>query len=190
LVVNILRRLSAFAAVLGVAAFCAPATAGAATTAQAGVVQPAASPMPGWICSGNGNTYYLELKNKDNRYEKFWVGTDHALWHSWQVSVNGGWSADNSLGGDLTSCIDGNYNQDGRLEIFGRALGNDLDHIWQVVANGGWSGWSSLGGVLAGGPLTWIRANGGIEVEVLGVDNLLHFKWQQQPNGDWTPDWH
>ena len=161
----------------------------AATPASAATAAANSTPITGGICGG---ATYLTLYNQDGRAETFWLGADRALWHNWQLSVGGPPSGDASLGGYITSCIDGNYNKDGRLEFFGRALGNDLDHIWQNGVNGagGWSGWASLGGVLAGGPTTWVRSNDGIEVEVLGVDNLLHYKWQQQPNCCWTPDWH
>jgi hypothetical protein len=159
----------------------------AAAPASAAVHPADSTPISGGICNG---ATAVTLANKDKRLETFWLGANRALWHRWQLST-GGWSGDASLGGYLTSCIDGNYNQDGRLEFFGRAGGNDLNHIWQnrVNGDGGWSSWSTLGGILAGGPVTWIRPNGGIEVEVLGIDNLLHYKWQQQPNCCWTPDW-
>lgn len=65
----------------------------------------------------------------------FWVGTDHALWHAWELPA-GGWSAPFSLGGYLTSCIHGDANADGRLEIFVRPAGADLDHICSDLAGG------------------------------------------------------
>lgn len=35
--------------------------------------------------------------NRDGRLEVFGIGTDHALWHDWQVTPGGGWSGWNSL---------------------------------------------------------------------------------------------
>jgi hypothetical protein len=135
----------------------------------------------------------VTLVNQDGRLEDFWVGTSNtiqvpgALWHQWQISPgSSNWSAPASLGGYLTSGIDGASNADGRLEVFGRAAGNDLAHIWQVQANGGWSSWASLGGVLASGPFTSYTSYGGIIVDVFGPDNRWHRKYQMAPNCCWS----
>jgi hypothetical protein len=70
---------------------------------------------------------------------------DQALWHTWQTSPGGGWSAWASLGGWVDSAVVGR-NQDGRLETFVIGADHSLWHQWQSTAGGGWSGWSSLGG--------------------------------------------
>jgi hypothetical protein len=163
--------------------------------APAAVASTAPGPSPLWPTCRDYTQPYLQLSNSDGRYEDFWVGTDHALWHEWEHSDGISWSNPASLGGYLTSCIDGETNQDGRLEIFGRAAGGDLAHIWQNGSSGtGWSGWTSLGGALLNepseGPQASVRDNGGIQVQVVGVDYNYHYKWQQQPNCCWTPDWH
>jgi hypothetical protein len=132
------------------------------------------------------------LTNRDGRQEDFWVGTSNtvqipgALWHAWQDS-NGNWTGGPaSLGGRVTTGIDGERNADGRLEIFGRGTDNALWHIWQLSPGGSWSGWASLGGVLASGPFTSLTSYGGIIVDVFGPDNIWHRKYQTSPNCCWS----
>lgn len=128
--------------------------------------------------------------NLDGRAEKFWVGSDGAVWHAWATTPGGPINSGNaSLGGHVTSGVGVTHNQDGRLEIFGRADGGDLNHKWQLTPGGGWSGWVTLGGQLA--PFTGVYAdyfslNGGtIRVKVTGVDGALHYMWQKAPNCCW-----
>ncbi|SDG66587.1 hypothetical protein SAMN05421505_106185 [Sinosporangium album] len=132
--------------------------------------------------------------NADGRAERFWVGSDGAVWHAWASTPGGPINSGNySLGGHVTSGVGVTRNQDGRLEIFGRADGGDLNHKWQLSPGGSWSGWASLGGQLR--PRTGVYAdyfsrNGGtIRVKVTGVDGRTRYKWQLAPNccwGDWV----
>jgi uncharacterized protein GlcG (DUF336 family) len=73
------------------------------------------------------------------------IGSDHALWHKWQVAPNDGWSGWASLGGWIDHLAVG-YNADGRLEVFARGSDGALWHKWQTAPNNGWSGWASQGG--------------------------------------------
>ncbi len=129
--------------------------------------------------------------NRDGRAERFWVGSDGAVWHAWATVAGGPINSGNhSLGGIVSSGVGVMNNQDGRLEIFGRAAGGDLNHKWQLTPGGGWSGWASLGGRLKAN--TGVYADlfdGKIRVKVTGIDNLVHYKWQLQPNCCWDPNW-
>jgi hypothetical protein len=179
-----LRKAALLVAVAASSIFlAAPSSASAAPAGS--------TPQPGWICAGDGNTTMLWLSNKDGRTERFWVGSDRALWHDWQVSVNGGFHEAASLGGWMNGCIDGTANADGRLEMFVRAGGGDLDHIWQTSPNGGWNPqWESLGGQLAG-PIFVYNTSPDLRVvvDVLGTDQLWHEKWQWRPNCCWFETW-
>jgi subtilisin family serine protease len=118
------------------------------------------------------------------RLELFVRGSDHALWHKWQVAPNNGWSGWASMGGWVDNPIVAR-NADGRLEVF--VIGSDhaLWHKWQVAPNHGWSGWGSMGG--------WIdrlcvgqNADGRLEVFARGSDGALWHMWQVAPSDGWS----
>jgi len=83
-------------------------------------------------------------KNKDGRLEPLIISYDGALWHLWQTSPGGPWSAWDSLGappnvGFYTPVV--SENADGRLEVFApndAASENGLWHTWQVTPGGSW----------------------------------------------------
>lgn len=152
--------------------------------------------VPSSASAGNWQATVTEY-NADGRAEKFWVGSDGAVWHAWASTPGGPINSGNwSLGGHVTTGIGVTHNQDGRLEIFGRADGGDLNHMWQLSRNGvdGWSGWASLGGQLQ--PYTGVYADyfgssssGQIRVKVTGVDGLIHYLWQLGSNCCWSNTW-
>jgi acylphosphatase len=128
-------------------------------------------------------------RNSDGRLEMFVVGTDDALWHTWQtVAAGGPWSGWNSLGGVLTSEAVVALNSDGRLEVFVRGTDNALWHMWQTVAAGGpWSTWESLGGVITSQPAVAVNSDGRLEVFARGTDNALYHIWQTAAHaGPWS----
>jgi C1A family cysteine protease/acylphosphatase len=120
------------------------------------------------------------------RIELFVRGTDNAMYHMWQTSVNDGWSGWAGFGGILTSDPVFGRNADGRLEIFVRGSDNGLYHIWQTAPNNGWSGWGGLGGVILGDPAVVNDADGRLEVFAIGTDNALYHIWQTAPNNGWS----
>jgi hypothetical protein len=124
--------------------------------------------------------------NADGRLEVFGNGTDHAVWHNWQVAPGGGWSGWNSLGGLVTTDAAVGINQDGRLEIFARGVNDALYHNWQVAAGGGWSGWNSLGGSITSDPSVDRNLDGRLEVFARGTDNALYHNWQTSAGGGWS----
>jgi serine protease AprX len=120
------------------------------------------------------------------RLEVFARGTDHALWHIWQVALNSGWSNWDSLGGWIDAPAV-TRNSDGRLEALVIGADHALWHNWQTAPNNGWSGWASLGGVIdmvAVGQ----NADGRLEVFARGTDGALWHIWQTVPSGGWS-DW-
>jgi Repeat of unknown function (DUF346) len=124
--------------------------------------------------------------NADGRLEVFGNGTDHAIYHNWQVTPNGGWSGWNSLGGLVTTDAAVATNRDGRLEIFARGGDDALYHNWQTSAGGGWSGWNSLGGSITSDPSVDRNQDGRLEVFARGADNALYHNWQTSPGGGWS----
>jgi len=78
----------------------------------------------------------------------FLVGANHALYTSWQTTINGSWSGWASKGGywPTNDGIGVGNNQDGRLEVFLVGANHALYTSWQTTINGSWSGWASKGG--------------------------------------------
>ncbi len=133
----------------------------------------------------------------DGRLEVFAVGSDGALWHIWQTSLNGGWSAWLSHGTPPGTAFDGLRrpviapNTEGRLELF--AVGDDkaLWHIWQIAPNGGWSSWTAHGtppgtDFTIGSPAMAASADGRLELFLCGSDEQLWHIWQVSPSGGWS----
>jgi hypothetical protein len=128
----------------------------------------------------------LYLLNRDGRLENFWRGDDCALWHKWQTSPGGDWSAPYSLGGCIVGKIDGETNADGRLEVFVRGTDDALHHIWQLEPGRGWGDWHSLNGVLRSEPYTYLTQYGGIYVRVIGTDGNWWVNRQAEAGCCWT----
>ena len=143
--------------------------------------------------------------NHDGHLEVFAVGTDGAVWHTWQTSPNGPWfpgwaSFGQPEGVSFASPIQGvihvEQNQDGRLEVFVTGDDGNMWHIWQVVRDANWiDHWTSLGrpdGLAAAGFNQALVRNEVDELEVF-VSNPGTYEiwstWQDRPNGSWTGNW-
>ncbi|MBY8854837.1 hypothetical protein K7G98_43900, partial [Saccharothrix sp. MB29] len=61
-------------------------------------------------------------RSADGRLETFAAGAD-GVHHSWQTTVNGGWSAWRALGGPRDAQLAIAPNPDGRLELFALSEG-------------------------------------------------------------------
>ena len=124
--------------------------------------------------------------NADGRLEVFLRGNDTDLYHLWQTSPNGNWSAPwIGLGGQWHHDPVIGRNADGRLEIF--AIGDDtnLYHLWQTSPNGNWSApWIGLGGQWHHQPVIGRNADGRLEIFAIGDDTNLYHLWQTSPNGE------
>ncbi|GAA2094958.1 hypothetical protein GCM10009801_63440 [Streptomyces albiaxialis] len=128
-------------------------------------------------------------RNADGRLEVFVTGTDHALWHRWQLGPNGAWSEWASRDGVITTAPTVFRNPDGRLEVFAGGADGRVWHIWQTSPNGAWMpDWSPLGNQQVLGPRIAVFQNqdGRLEVFVRGTDHALWHTWQTAPNGGWS----
>lgn len=132
----------------------------------------------------------VAIRNADGRVEIFARGSNNALYHCWETTPGGKFSAWQSLDGVLTGYPAVGRNVDGRLEVFARGTGNALYHRWQTSPGGSWSDWAPLGGNVAiDAPAIISAANGHsrIEVFVRGMDNKLYRIAQQSGGwGAWT----
>jgi hypothetical protein len=138
----------------------------------------------------------VPIQNHDGRLEVFAFGSNHALWHNWQVTANAGWHGWESLGGPFTQeprfiqppAVE--MNADGRLEVFGAGPYGTIWHNWQVKPGAGWSGWYSLPQPPDGpqNPLLSVgrNADGRLELFTSGARNELVHMWQVVPNGGWS----
>jgi acylphosphatase len=130
------------------------------------------------------------VNNTDGRQEVFAIGDDDAVWHTWQHSPNGSWSAWSSLGGvwfDFGGAVS-TRNNDGRLEVFARGMDKAIYHSWQQTPGGTWTPWYSLGGSFAGDPAVGIAPDGRVEVFARSADNSLRHMWQVPGTATgWSP---
>ena len=85
--------------------------------------------------------------NADGRLELFGVNSAGAVFHRWQTSPGGAWSAWGQFDGALSSIAAGR-NSDGRLEIFGANSAGAVFHRWQTSPGGAWSAWGQFDGAL------------------------------------------
>ena len=136
--------------------------------------------------------------NKDGRLELFTLDRNsNTVWHRWQQTPGGDWSAWSSLDapdGDpiIEDGLEVARNGDGRLEVFASAGG--VWHRWQRTS-GGWSAWFSLGTPPPGlnsriAPVVARNGDGRLEVFVNVFEGVWH-RWQQTPGSDdwsaWAP---
>lgn len=97
------------------------------------------------------------------RLEIFYIGSDTAIYHNFQVAAgSGAWAGEKIFGGyakQLAICP----NSDGRLELFYIGTNHDLYHNWQLVPNGNWAGETAIDGqanFVAGG----MNSDGRLEI--------------------------
>jgi hypothetical protein len=120
-------------------------------------------------------------QNLDGRLEAFTIGSDEALWHIWQITQNGTWSAWASLGlpkaVSITSPPTVGKNKDGHLEVQVSVHDGALWHIWQTVPGSVWGNWDSLGSppniTINLSPFVSKNADGRLEAFVNSSDGTL-----------------
>jgi hypothetical protein len=76
--------------------------------------------------------------NSDGRLDVFAVAEGGILYHRWQTTPGGDWTASwTSLGSPpgltLNDTLAVGNNADGRLAVFALANNNELYHIWQIT---------------------------------------------------------
>ncbi len=123
--------------------------------------------------------------NADGRVETFATGSDGNIYHIWQLTPGGGWSAwallvAHPAGVQLFGLGAIANNQNGAFQI--STIGSDgaLWTIGQTAPSNGWGGWVSLGGAppskkLNGDqiPAFGLNSNGDLEAFVLGEDGAV-----------------
>lgn len=136
-------------------------------------------------------------KNDDGRMEVFVTsyGPTNALWHIWQLTPGGGWSAWTSLGAppslQIQSAPAVRKNKDGHLEAFATDTNGALWHIWQVVPEGNWGNWFSLETpsdvtfYSYAPPSVAENDDGRLEAFLTGSDGALWHAWQVAAGGNW-----
>jgi hypothetical protein len=164
------------ARLFGAAAVAATLAAGSAASAQT-------------VLFGDNNNPIAVASNKDLRLQVFAVGSDGAVWTSWENSLGGSFHDWASLGSVDAACLAVGQNLDGRLEVFAIDTAWHLFHAWQSSPNGGWSGFSPMN-VEIGCPSVARNKDG--RLEVFGLDaaaaGVTHV-WQTSPGGTWSaPD--
>jgi hypothetical protein len=139
------------------------------------------------------NFYFRDVvataRNADGRIEVFVIDRYGLLWHIWQETAGGIWSAwynfNLEFGG--TSSPSAKANRDGRLEVFiGASMDGAVYHIWQLSAGGAWSNWRSLGAPTGSVqpntytpmPSVGVNSDGRLEVFATGSDGALWHIWQ------------
>jgi hypothetical protein len=151
--------------------------------------------MPGYLTAISASA------TADGRLELFGVNTrvpateNNNVFHRWQTTPGGSWTAWEHLGGYLTSLTAGT-NADGRLEVFGinANLPTSQNNIFQrsQTPTGSWTGWQRVPGYLTSVSLA---ANSDGRLELVGANttvrtslsNVLRRR-QVTPGGNWT-DW-
>lgn len=131
--------------------------------------------------------------NQDGRLEVFAVGSDNALWTSWENTTNGSWSGWESKGKPtgvslyLQPAV--GANQFGGQEVFVAGGDGAIWHLWQAAVNDGWSSsWSTFGkaGTSLGYPAAGMNSDGRQEIFATNVDGNIYHISQTAPNSGWN----
>jgi surface antigen len=123
----------------------------------------------------------------------FMIGSDGALWNSWQSSYGSTWHSWVSLGGtNLTGNPVLVKNPDGSLTAFVRGSDGALYSAWQYGYDTGWHAPVSLGSpgggvILVGQPvITQDTGNGSAQAAfMIGSDGALWNSWQSSYGSTW-----
>ena len=123
--------------------------------------------------------------NPGGRLEVFMASTSGTLFHQWQTSPGGNWSAGVlPLGGGFSgSNLAVGRNADGRLEVFSARADGGVVHLWQQ--SGGWSGVVSLGSAVT--PIS-IQVDADGRLELFSPLGRTH-DWQLAPSAGWSGWW-
>jgi hypothetical protein len=154
----------------------------------------AGSGWGGWYSLGapGGGRFVSNVaagRNGDGRLEIAAVDAGGAMWHSWQWTPSGGWSAFYSLGHPSGATVVGTpgegTNGDGRLEIFVHGSDGTVWHSWQTTPSGGWGTFYSLGGDDVGDPNIARNGDGRLETFFITSTGQVSHTWQTSPGGGW-----
>jgi hypothetical protein len=154
---------------------------------------PASLGSPGGGVTLTGQPVITQDTGNGSAQAAFMIGSDGALWNSWQSSYGSTWHSWVSLGG---SNLTGNpvlvKNPDGSLSAFARGTDGALYTAWQYGYDTGWHPFVSLGSpgggvTLTGQPIiTQDAGNGDAQAAlVLGSDGALWNSWQSSYGSTW-----
>jgi hypothetical protein len=84
-------------------------------------------------------------ENQDGRLGSFVRGSDGALWHRWEVSAGGAWSAWSRRASGITGDPGVSLAGDGRMRAFASAADGTLGVVAQSAPGAAWQPWLTLG---------------------------------------------
>ena len=130
-------------------------------------------------------------RNADGRLEAASVDDNGILWHAWQVSPGGRWSAPEALGFgfDYGSAVELVADQQGHLQLFGTTANGVLQSMWQTpLTASGWNGRLYYSGAtIAGGVDVAIRSDNRLMVAGMARSGSnVVIATQNTPNGTWS----
>lgn len=129
--------------------------------------------------------------NADGRAEVFVRASGGAVFHSWQVAPNGGWSAWRTFDGTLQGDPFVVSTASGRMMVLGRGVDGNIWHRTQTAPANGWPpAWTPIRpGRFTGDPVAARNADGRIEVFGRGGNGAVWHIWQDGPDGAWAANW-
>jgi hypothetical protein len=122
--------------------------------------------------------------NADGRLEVFATGFDGVVYHSWQTSPNGIWSAWKALPGLTTARSVVAVRGIGARMVATARLANGSVSV-SSYSGTAWSGWSSIGGAVTGSLSPATNPQGRAEVFGLGTSGAIVHAWQTS-TGAWS----
>lgn len=159
-----------------------------------GALSTAMLALPSSVSADGGPAGVVTAQNANGLFEQFEIGSNCQMYHRYQTSSGGGYSAWYSLGGCLKSGygLDVGLNYGGRLEVFAIGTNNAVWHDWQTKPSAGpWSGWYSLGGSVISGPTVYSEYSGYDyeEVWVVGTNCYWYYNVQENAGGGPWSGW-
>lgn len=121
--------------------------------------------------------------NRNGQMELFAKGVNGQVYHMWQTSSNGSWTAWSSMGGTAASDPVTATNRTGGNSVFTRFTDNNLYVATQNTASGIWSGWTSLGGPIAGKPAVGKSPDGRLDVYCRMPNGTIQHRWEDTSSG-------
>ena len=116
------------------------------------------------------------------RIDLFWLGADRSLMHRWWTT-DGGWSADESLGGELAAPVAVTAWAENEMEVFAVLDDGQMwNRYWDGVA---WHPWEPMGGEFVGQPAASSWGADRIDVFATGRDAALWHRWWN--GAEWVP---
>ena len=149
------------------------------------------APSNGWnpaetLSAGLFGLQVAAALNSDGRLEVFVIGGDFQLYHAWQSTPGGPFSALTQFPGVIARQIVLARNADGRLEFVYVGVDHSVWHNWQTTPAGAEWGGGSLNASAKRISLV-TSPSGELQVLLIGNDDYIYFGTQTAPNAtDWN----